>query len=203
MQDGLVRQAFQRLLNMTYKHCDMLGWHDRWTSRKIGCQKSYTAFGLPICQTEYKFTISMENSFSHGYITEKLYSSLFAGSMPIYFGATDISQYINIDRIIHCPVSEISINRMRFVSGTLTKKPFGNHTDSEMLDFAISYLKNDLLKCIQIVKQVDTNDTLYRWKLSQPVFPQNKITDTFYDHTTVAQSIIDILKYLRSPLFLD
>ena len=53
------------------------------------------------------------------------------------------------------------------------------------------------------VKKVDQNDTLYQRKLSQPVyvFPQNQMKNTYYDHTIVAQNIINILKHLSSPLF--
>ena len=180
----------------------MVGWHDKWTPKSIECDsKAQRPYGLPLCQTKYKFTISMENSFSHGYLTEKLYSSLFAGSMPIYFGATDIARYINVDRIIHCHFSEININRMRFIQSMLGKEKFGDREQEQLYNFAISYMKPDLLKCIDKVKQVDQNDTLYEWKLSQPVFPNNQIKNTHYDHTIVAQNIIDILKYLKSPLF--
>lgn len=44
---------------------------------------------------DYKFTISIENSFIPGYITEKLINPFLAGSIPIYLGAPDVSKYFN------------------------------------------------------------------------------------------------------------
>ena len=180
------------------------GYKDLWTPTDQNCHfGKYTPYGLPICQSKYKFTISMENSFSHGYITEKLFSGLFAGSIPIYFGATDVARYVNIDRIIHCKVSEIKINRMRFVYSINEREHFTNHTDSNLLQFAISHLQSDLLNCVETVRKVDQNDTLYKWKLQQPVFPHNIMKNTYYDHTTIVDSIINVLKLLDSPLFED
>ena len=69
----------------------------------------------------------MKNTFTYGYVSEKLFSSLFAGSMPIYFGPTDISRYINLDRIIFCHVSEIAINRMRFIFNVMGRDRISLH----------------------------------------------------------------------------
>jgi GR25 family glycosyltransferase involved in LPS biosynthesis len=42
----------------------------------------------------YKFYLSIENSIDEDYVTEKLYQGLRAGSVPIYFGATNIRDYL-------------------------------------------------------------------------------------------------------------
>lgn len=42
----------------------------------------------------YKFTVCFENAIFPGYITEKIFDALFAGSVPIYLGAPDIKKYI-------------------------------------------------------------------------------------------------------------
>ncbi|MBK1988879.1 hypothetical protein A0J48_015260 [Sphaerospermopsis aphanizomenoides BCCUSP55] len=43
---------------------------------------------------DYKFIICFENSREDGYITEKIFSAFYAGGIPIYFGAPDISKHI-------------------------------------------------------------------------------------------------------------
>ena len=48
---------------------------------------------LPILR-EYKFSICFENAIFGGYVTEKIIDSIFAGCVPIYFGAPDITRYI-------------------------------------------------------------------------------------------------------------
>lgn len=47
------------------------------------------------CLKKYKFALCYENSHSiKGYITEKIFDAFFAGCVPIYFGAPDITDYI-------------------------------------------------------------------------------------------------------------
>ena len=44
---------------------------------------------------KYKFAFCFENSNSYdGYITEKIFDAFFSGTIPIYFGAPDIQDYI-------------------------------------------------------------------------------------------------------------
>jgi hypothetical protein len=43
---------------------------------------------------DYKFTLCFENSVFPGYVTEKIFDAIFAGSVPIYYGAPDIQKYI-------------------------------------------------------------------------------------------------------------
>ena len=44
---------------------------------------------------EYKFSICYENARDiPGYITEKIFDCFFAGCIPVYWGASNITQYI-------------------------------------------------------------------------------------------------------------
>ena len=45
----------------------------------------------------YKFAIVFENRAMKGYVTEKLLNALLAGCIPIYWGAPDVSSFINPD----------------------------------------------------------------------------------------------------------
>lgn len=51
--------------------------------------------------SQYKFTIAFENYAAKGYLTEKLFHGLAAGSLPIYWGDPDVGQEVNLKRIIH------------------------------------------------------------------------------------------------------
>jgi hypothetical protein len=46
---------------------------------------------------KYKFAICFENTIFPGYITEKLFDCLLCGTIPIYFGASDVEDYIPDD----------------------------------------------------------------------------------------------------------
>jgi hypothetical protein len=43
---------------------------------------------------QYKFAIAYENAKFPGYVTEKIFDSFFAGCVPIYEGAPDVTKYI-------------------------------------------------------------------------------------------------------------
>lgn len=44
-----------------------------------------------------EFTLAFENAIGNGYISEKIFDAMKAGSIPIYFGAPDIDQYVPKD----------------------------------------------------------------------------------------------------------
>ncbi|MFZ2621003.1 MAG: glycosyltransferase family 10 [Minisyncoccia bacterium] len=51
--------------------------------------------------SKYKFNICYENlSGTNGYITEKIFDSLQAGTVPVYWGAPNITDYIDSDTFI-------------------------------------------------------------------------------------------------------
>ena len=43
---------------------------------------------------EYPFILTAENSDEPGYVTEKVYQGLEAGSVPIYLGAPDVDRFV-------------------------------------------------------------------------------------------------------------
>ena len=44
--------------------------------------------------SNYKFSIAMENSEGQGYISEKIFDSFIAGTIPIYYGGYMIDEFI-------------------------------------------------------------------------------------------------------------
>jgi hypothetical protein len=48
----------------------------------------------------YKFTIAIENNFEHDYVTEKLWQPLAAGSVPLYYGAPNVDEWLPCDNCI-------------------------------------------------------------------------------------------------------
>lgn len=52
-------------------------------------------------QSNYRFSISVENSSTPGYSTEKVVNALAAGTIPIYFGDPVLHRIFNPDRMIN------------------------------------------------------------------------------------------------------
>jgi hypothetical protein len=44
---------------------------------------------------KYKFTIAFENDSARNYVTEKIFDSFYAGSIPIYWGAPNVSEFFD------------------------------------------------------------------------------------------------------------
>ncbi len=63
--------------------------------------KNGSHYNSNIIFRDYKFVIAIENNFIDGYITEKLINPILAGCIPIYYGAKDVNNYFNKDRIIN------------------------------------------------------------------------------------------------------
>ncbi len=53
-------------------------------------------------KSNYKFTIAFENATHRGYTSEKIYTSLEAHSIPIYWGNPEIDKIVNERAIINC-----------------------------------------------------------------------------------------------------
>lgn len=52
--------------------------------------------------SKYRFCLCFENMQMTGYVTEKIFDSLYAGTIPLYLGAPDIISLIPADAYIDC-----------------------------------------------------------------------------------------------------
>lgn len=78
-------------------------YHRDWRAAKVEFQR------------DYKFSIAFENSSSPGYTTEKLMHAFLAGTVPIYWGNTEIAREFNPHAFINChdfPTFELAIRRV-------------------------------------------------------------------------------------------
>ena len=69
-------------------------------SSKIGNKSCYHSIELLNLFNEYKFIFCFENSFTDGYITEKIFNVFFAKSIPLYVGPNDTNRYLKSDAYI-------------------------------------------------------------------------------------------------------
>lgn len=65
-------------------------WNPQWIQSKMDFLRCY------------KFTIAFENCAMPGWTTEKLIHPMLAGSVPIYWGAPDVTEYFNPKSFINC-----------------------------------------------------------------------------------------------------
>jgi hypothetical protein len=173
--DAIVRHMFFKQLS-EYKPCE----------RVYDCPGNpYTSYE---CFAGYKFHITMENSLVDGYVSEKLFNGALGGGIPIYFGAPDISSYVNGKSILHCNVSRSVIEVMRsfFPRASKEKRIFLLHdnrtwpSEQELLKWADGYLRKELEPCVQRVVELDGNETAYKEVISQPFITNQDIMNGMY-----------------------
>lgn len=86
-----------------YKRVDSLGAFLNNTGYSDGnkdiLDRVRSSIGL---KSKYKFTIAFENATHRGYTSEKVFTSLEAHSIPIYWGNPEIGKIVNEKAIINC-----------------------------------------------------------------------------------------------------
>ncbi|ANW96822.1 hypothetical protein AXE80_11260 [Wenyingzhuangia fucanilytica] len=95
------RDLLFHMLNK-YKKVDSLGAHLKNTNIDIEPRNGNWYQGSIDIKSEYKFSLSLENSLMKGYTTEKIISSFQAKSIPIYWGNPNVTKEIDPDGFINC-----------------------------------------------------------------------------------------------------
>jgi hypothetical protein len=78
-------------------------WLPYWRNRRalMSIYKGKCASKFEVLQN-YEFCLCFENMRMDGYITEKIFDCLYAGTIPLYMGAPDILDYIPEDVFVDC-----------------------------------------------------------------------------------------------------
>ena len=78
-------------------------WLPYWLNRRaiMSIYKGKCASKFEVLQN-YEFCLCFENMAMDGYITEKLFDCLYAGTIPLYMGAPDILDYIPENVFVDC-----------------------------------------------------------------------------------------------------
>ena len=85
------RESFYDILD-DYSHVDSGGRYRNNVGRPVDDKYEF--------QKKYKFSLAFENSSTKGYITEKIVQAWAAKTIPIYYGAPDVSKDFNKDSFI-------------------------------------------------------------------------------------------------------
>jgi hypothetical protein len=78
-------------------------WLPYWKNRKaiMSIYKGKCVSKFEVLKN-YEFCLCFENMEMNGYITEKIFDCLYAGTVPLYIGAPDILKYIPKDVFVDC-----------------------------------------------------------------------------------------------------
>ena len=150
--------------------------------------------------TPYKFMITMENSRVPGYFTEKLMNGLHAFTIPIYFGDPLVTTRLNNKRFINCAINDTHWKTMQHEMKREWKKDPQKSSEKFLLPKLKEYIGDDLQKCVDRVKEIENNITLYHEILMEPVFYNNTWKHSMWDFDYHGQRIRQILNVSKSYL---
>jgi len=92
-------------------------WWPYWRHRKAlmsiykgACDSKYEVL------SQYKFSLCFENMAMKGYVTEKIFDCLYAGTVPLYLGAPDISELVPEAAYIDCRHFNSWVKVQEFIS---------------------------------------------------------------------------------------
>ncbi len=114
------------------------GWHGApgWKQRGLSFKEKIETLG------EYKFCICYENMGNQrGYITEKLFDCFIGGCVPIYLGATNVTDYIPADTFIDARNFRTYNELYAFL------KSMDRKTHEAYLEAANRFLHSDQMTC--------------------------------------------------------
>jgi len=131
-----------------YGKCD----HIKDFKARVGNKSLYFSNEILNLFNEYKFVFSSENSFTNGYITEKIFNIFFSKCIPIYLGPDDTYRYFNKNCFINAnnkqnlelKIKEYSNNEISYNEILYTKKINENYNDENYLNKLNKFIKINL-----------------------------------------------------------
>ena len=221
---SVVRMAFFDLLS-EYKHVHALGkcrgetnkeahkavtWRWSGATNQQAAEKSFYD-GAAQTFAAYKFTVAFENTQVHGYVTEKLINPYLGGSVPIYWGAPDLTELgFNTKAFVHCKIKtpdfeswgtrEREDHRSGQHVGFECYEKKGSERKACMTDmeaavaFAKESIRESAQSCIDEIKLLDGDDEAYRAKLAEPLLIGNKLEGTAMDPYGVGRAIRQVME---------
>jgi hypothetical protein len=136
---SIPRTYFFLILSTLYKPVDSCG---KFMNNGVVCPTNFTSPEYCDFISQYKFMICFENDFQDDYFTEKMINAYYSGTIPIFWGFSNIENYINLDSILYLKkdytqgdVFEI-INQIMFLD---------NNEEAYKAKFENTFFKNGIL----------------------------------------------------------
>ena len=128
-------------------------------------------------------------------MTEKITNAILADTVPIYFGAPDIAEYINMDRIVHCDLEGESMDAFRQLP-----KPKNLTAAEEMIRKGQTLLRDVMQPCLEEIKRLDTDPEEYLRKVSQPMLPNGQFEGSYFDLNRIVRGLRSVLSAYNTSL---
>ncbi|KAM9986821.1 hypothetical protein ACTFIY_011244 [Dictyostelium cf. discoideum] len=135
-----------------------------------------------------KFVICFENENSTNYVTEKVYTALYAGAIPIWMGAENIDQYVPTGSIINGNqfnnINEIGEHIKLIMDGKIDYKRYFNWKENQSSSSSSSSLESKVID--KLKRCINTVDM--KCKICETIYKSIEQSDRDYLSSTVAKN---------------
>ena len=131
------------------------------------------------------------------HLSEKLFNGILARSVPVYFGAYNVANFVNPARFVHCNVSKAKLHTLRthqrghkFTFDPQNERP----SDATLVEWASAELGAEVAPCVARVKELDQDDDAYLRVLQDPLFLPGQYEAAF--GRTLARGLLGVWQHL-------
>ena len=96
---------------------------------------------------DYNYAVAFENSYSPGYVTEKVFDAYVSGAIPLYAGSNSTLCPINMDKVIDMtPHLRAGSLPQCLISGTVDPSMFQNKSSTGLVSYSTLSTMNDQIR---------------------------------------------------------
>lgn len=199
--DFVVRHAFAELLRRrNIGEIEARGGYASKDFTHVSCPGSFTV--MYECLVPYRFAIVMENSNFPGYVSEKLLNAFLAQSVPVYFGAEDVTTYFNAEAMVVCRIAKEETVLLRAAHRN-NYPMLAEKTYEAIVKWTMSVVERSLQPCIdQTVHLANDREAYLRVLMAHPL-AQKRNERTYIDGFDGSCQLLRILEVARPTFFPD
>lgn len=143
------RCDFVNKLKDSFLAIDIYGnFHDTNNPKCFG-----NCYNKKIGLNDYRFSIGIENTILNNYTTEKFYDCIFCDSIPVYYGAPNIGDYIDNNCFLQLPSLNIK-ECLEFLKEQCTEENYNKRVSSQQELKHNFFTRDDINLWISIQKEI-------------------------------------------------
>jgi hypothetical protein len=197
--DFVVRHAFTELLRRrNIGQIEALGnYSSRWFAQR-NCPGSFAQ--MYECLKPYRFAIVMENSNFPGYVSEKLLNAFLAQSVPVYFGAEDVTTYFNEEAMVVCRIAPEETVVLRAAHRN-NYPMLAQKTYAAIVEWTVTVVERSLQSCIDQTARLANDRNAYLRVLMAHPLAQRRSQQTYIDGFDTSCQLVRILEAAQPNFF--
>mmetsp|Transcript_4940 Transcript_4940/g.8979 ORF Transcript_4940/g.8979 Transcript_4940/m.8979 type:complete len:342 (-) Transcript_4940:70-1095(-) len=224
--DGVVTWAFLNVMREEYQDCDIKGDCQKSAESVMRCtsgQRKHSFLSAVDTFSEYRFVVAFETAQVNGYMSSTAITAAMAGSLPIFWGDETVGAKVDVDQgdgeghsndgfheddaergqsDVHS--HDLNEKRLFNMNNYVTEEHVLKLRDAEdmqgddRLVFAENFLRDDMKKAVEKIRDLNENPEMYNQVISQPLVTGEDAEESFFHPLRISRSFRIVLEDLES-----